>query len=78
MQNHVGTSKEIVQILQGFVILAVSALSATDRLRAWWRARRGGGSSIAPTRTLAPENPEDAPVLPVARGNGATSAEAAV
>jgi len=76
MQNQVGTSKEIVQILQGLVILAVSALSATDRIRNWWRTRRGPAAPNPAVRPTVPENPEDAPVLPVARMNGGVKAEA--
>jgi general nucleoside transport system permease protein len=76
MQNQVGVSKEIVQILQGLVILAVSALSATDRIRAWWRLRRGPAGPSPAVGPLTPEHPEDAPVLPVARMNGGAPAEA--
>ena len=39
MQNQVGTSKEIVLVLQGFVILAIAALAASDRLKSWWARR---------------------------------------
>jgi simple sugar transport system permease protein len=39
MQSQAGTSKELVLVLQGLVILAVSALAASDRFRVW-RARR--------------------------------------
>jgi len=76
MQNKVGTSKEIVQILQGLVILSVSALAATDRIRNWWRTRKGSGTPSLTTRPAAPDNPEDAPVLPVARMNRGVNAEA--
>lgn len=44
MQNQVGTSKEIVLVLQGLVILAIAALAASDRLKVWWaRRKRAGG-----------------------------------
>lgn len=39
MQNQVGTSKELVQVLQGLVILSVSAIAAYGRYRSW-RVRR--------------------------------------
>jgi ABC-type uncharacterized transport system permease subunit len=39
MQNQVGTSKELVQVLQGLVILSVSAFASFGRLQAW-RTRR--------------------------------------
>jgi general nucleoside transport system permease protein len=39
MQNQVGTSKELVQVLQGLVILSVSAIAAYGRLQSW-RSRR--------------------------------------
>ena len=76
MQNQVGTSKEIVQILQGLVILAVSALPATDRIRSWWKSRNSPPAPGEAGRSPAPENPEDAPVLPVARMGGPVNAEA--
>jgi simple sugar transport system permease protein len=40
MQNQVGTSKEIVLVLQGLVILAIAALAASSRIQAWYRRRR--------------------------------------
>ncbi|MGH2562551.1 MAG: ABC transporter permease [Thermomicrobiales bacterium] len=39
MQNQVGTSKELVLVLQGLVILSVSAFAAIGRMQAW-RSRR--------------------------------------
>jgi simple sugar transport system permease protein len=39
MQNQVGTSKELVLVLQGLVILSVSAFAAIGRLQTW-RSRR--------------------------------------
>lgn len=47
MQNQVGTSKELVQILQGLVILSISALAASQRLRGW-RAKRRGARAAPP------------------------------
>jgi ABC-type uncharacterized transport system permease subunit len=40
MQNQVGTSKELVLILEGLIILAVAALGASDRIRVWYDRRR--------------------------------------
>lgn len=40
MQNQVGTSREIVLVLQGLVILAIAALAASGRIKAWWARRR--------------------------------------
>lgn len=40
MQNQVGTSREIVLVLQGLVILAIAALAASGRVRVWWARRR--------------------------------------
>jgi simple sugar transport system permease protein len=40
MQNQVGTSREIVLVLQGLVILAIAALAASSRIQAWWARRR--------------------------------------
>lgn len=40
MQNQVGTSKELVQVLQGLVILSVSAIAAYGRLQAWRNRRQ--------------------------------------
>ena len=47
MQNTAGTSKEIVQVLQGLVILSVAAFAAAGHFRLGQRlsARFGGGSS---------------------------------
>ncbi len=46
MQNQVGTSKEIVLVLQGLMILAIAALAAGDRIRAVIaRKRRSGPAS---------------------------------
>ncbi|MGE3796749.1 MAG: ABC transporter permease [Thermomicrobiales bacterium] len=39
MQNQVGTSREIVLVLQGLVILAIAALAATGRVKIWWNRR---------------------------------------
>ena len=47
MQNQVGTSKELVQVLQGLVILSVSAIAAYGRLQAW-RSRRQNTRRQAP------------------------------
>jgi simple sugar transport system permease protein len=62
MQNQVGTSKELVQILQGLVILAVAALSSSDRIRAWVRKRRGGTPALAPVAPIPPVTQADAEV----------------
>ena len=40
MQNQVGTSKELVQVLQGLVILSVSAIASYGRLQTWRSRRR--------------------------------------
>lgn len=40
MQNQVGTSKEIVLVLQGLVILAIAALAASNRIKAWYSRRK--------------------------------------
>ncbi|MBX3070496.1 MAG: ABC transporter permease [Thermomicrobiales bacterium] len=40
MQNQVGTSREIVLVLQGLVILAIAGLAASGRIKAWWARRR--------------------------------------
>lgn len=62
MQNQVGTSKELVQILQGLVILAVSALAASDKIRGWLdRRREGGRAAQIPVTTIGVD-----PDLPVA------------
>jgi ABC-type uncharacterized transport system permease subunit len=47
MQNQVGTSKELVQVLQGLVILSVSAFAAFGRIRAW-HARRASARRVVP------------------------------
>lgn len=41
MQNQAGTSKELVLVLQGLVILAFAALAASGRVQSWWAKRRG-------------------------------------
>lgn len=41
MQNQAGTSKELVLVLQGLVILSFAALAASGRIQAWWAKRRG-------------------------------------
>jgi simple sugar transport system permease protein len=41
MQNQAGTSKELVLVLQGLVILAFAALAASGRAQSWWAKRRG-------------------------------------
>jgi ABC-type uncharacterized transport system permease subunit len=55
MQNQVGTSKELVQILQGLIILAVAALAASDRIRVWIDRRRNARHSPAETTTIGVE-----------------------
>jgi simple sugar transport system permease protein len=40
MQNQVGTSKEIVLVLQGLVILAIAALAASNRIQVWYQRRK--------------------------------------
>jgi ABC-type uncharacterized transport system permease subunit len=50
MQNQVGTSKELVQVLQGLVILSVSAIAAYGRLQAW-RSRRQSSRGQPPRET---------------------------
>lgn len=50
MQNQVGTSKELVQVLQGLVILSVSAFAAFGRLQAW-RSRRATARRTPPVET---------------------------
>lgn len=56
MQNQVGTSKELVLILQGLVILAVAAISASERIRIWMNRRRGGSRlTPQPTTTIGVE-----------------------
>jgi len=50
MQNQVGTSKELVQVLQGLVILSVSAIAAYGRLQAW-RSRRQSTRRQPPLET---------------------------
>ena len=40
MQNSVGTSRDLVLVLQGLVILAVAALAASGRIQAWYARRR--------------------------------------
>jgi simple sugar transport system permease protein len=47
MQNQVGTSKELVLVLQGLVILSVSALASFGRLQ-MWRARRASTRRMPP------------------------------
>ena len=44
MQSTAGTSKELVQVLQGLVILAVAGVAAAERFRVgqWFAARFGG------------------------------------
>ncbi len=39
MQNTAGTSKELVLVLQGVIILSVAAFASAGRLRAWWARR---------------------------------------
>lgn len=41
MQNQAGTSKELVLVLQGLVILSFAALAASGRAQTWWAKRRG-------------------------------------
>ncbi|MBA3336962.1 MAG: ABC transporter permease [Chloroflexia bacterium] len=64
MQNSAGTSREIVEVLQGLVILSVAALAAIGYLRsgrwAWLRARggrpgRGAGEGSASAIGMEPE-----------------------
>src|SRR5215217_4102416 len=50
MQNQVGTSKEFVQVLQGLVILSVSAFASVGRLRAW-HSRRSSTRRMPPAET---------------------------
>jgi ABC-type uncharacterized transport system permease subunit len=50
MQNQVGTSKELVQVLQGLVILSVSAFASFGRLQAW-RSRRASTRRIPPAES---------------------------
>ena len=73
MQNKVGTSKEIVQILQGLVILAVSALASVERMRGWWRGRAGRAAAVVPFDPYLEERPESATGLPVASSRGANT-----
>jgi simple sugar transport system permease protein len=40
MQNQVGTSREIVLVLQGLVIFAIAALAASSRIQAWYARRK--------------------------------------
>src|SRR5680860_1686068 len=40
MQNQVGTSKEIVLVLQGLVILAIAALAASNKIQVWYVRRK--------------------------------------
>jgi general nucleoside transport system permease protein len=40
MQNVAGTSKELVLVLQGLVILAIAALAAAGRIQVWYARRR--------------------------------------
>jgi ABC-type uncharacterized transport system permease subunit len=41
MQSQAGTSKEMVLVLQGLVILSFAAVAASGRAQAWWAKRRG-------------------------------------
>jgi simple sugar transport system permease protein len=61
MQNQVGTSKELVQILQGLVILSVSAFASFGRFQAW-RAQRATAKRST-----------QGPAAPLATGSGTTS-----
>jgi simple sugar transport system permease protein len=40
MQSQAGTSKEMVLVLQGLVILSFAAVAASGRVQAWWAKRR--------------------------------------
>lgn len=62
MQNQVGTSKELVQILQGLVILAVAALAASDRIRVWIDRRRANRQTVPQQTTTIGVEP-GAPVV---------------
>jgi ABC-type uncharacterized transport system permease subunit len=55
MQNQVGTSKELVLILQGLVILAVAAISSSDRIRVWLNRRKNGGRLTPTSGTIGVE-----------------------
>jgi general nucleoside transport system permease protein len=56
MQNQVGTSREIVLVLQGLVILAIAALAASSRIQTWWaRRRRTRGSDDDFSSTIGVE-----------------------
>jgi simple sugar transport system permease protein len=50
MQNTAGTSRELVLVLQGLIILSVSALASAGRLRVWW-ARRSRRRVPAPAES---------------------------
>jgi simple sugar transport system permease protein len=50
MQSQVGVSKDLVQVLQGLVILSVSAFAAFGRLQAW-QARRASARRAIPEET---------------------------
>jgi general nucleoside transport system permease protein len=51
MQNTAGTSKELVQILQALVILAIAAFAAADRLRLGQRLANRFGRPSGPARS---------------------------
>ncbi len=59
MQQNAGTSKELVLILQGLVILAISALAALEHLR----NRKARIAAATPSTTPPPSNPT-APGVP--------------
>ncbi|MCC6790866.1 MAG: ABC transporter permease [Thermomicrobiales bacterium] len=63
MQNQVGTSKELVLILQGLVILAVAAISASDRIRIWIDRRRNGGGRLTPQPATIGVEPDAPPAV---------------
>jgi simple sugar transport system permease protein len=63
MQNTAGTSKELVLVLQGLIILAVAALVSASRLQRWWERRARLRRAQVGERTTVGVEPDSPPSI---------------